>query len=315
MNRLALSLGITSVIFASTTVYFARELRRERASYAPGSGDSITAAGPTADVNTYASETTAKAEEGAVAASLPPVKASENEMEPAHRKARSTINAELHATLHDPEKRAEELRNIRKNYERNFSGLPLALDLTQDEYNRLLDILVEQELRGRDATSGCVPSAGCDIQSIAASQRQLNRQQLAEFMGSEKAQRYRDYIDNFIEREAVANFRGRLPDSLRLSDIQAEKLTAVLGDERRRMRTEWEQRGTRIAGIQGEYGQIFYPATAQGVEQRTAEASEFLRRQHERAAEVLTAAQLEAFTQRQQEMLDDARNAWESGVP
>ena len=34
MNRLVLALGIATVIFAGTTVYFARELHRERASRA-----------------------------------------------------------------------------------------------------------------------------------------------------------------------------------------------------------------------------------------------------------------------------------------
>ena len=46
-------------------------------------------------------------------------------------------------------------------------------------------------------------------------------------------------------------------------------------------------------------------------EQRIAEASEFQRRQRERAAQVLTAGQLEVFTQRQQDMLEMARGSWE----
>jgi hypothetical protein len=230
----------------------------------------------------------------------------------ASRKAERTRNAESHATLHDPDKRAQALLDIRKNYERNFSGLPLALDLTEDEFNRLLDILSEQEIRNRDATSQCVPSAGCDIMSIAASQRQLNRRQLAEFMGAEKAQRYRDYIDNFAEREGVANFRGRLPDALRLTDAQAEKLAEVLGDERRRMQKEWEQLGSKFGGVQGQYSTIFYPVAAQGFEQRLAASSEYLRRQRERAAEVLTVGQLEAFTRGQQDLLEEVRGSLEA---
>ena len=78
------------------------------------------------------------------------------------------------------------------------------------------------------------------------------------------------------------------------------------------MRTEWEQRGTQFAGVSSEYGEIYYPVTAQGVEQRVAEASEYLRRQRARAAEVLTVRQLEAFTQSQQDLLEEARGSWES---
>ena len=94
--------------------------------------------------------------------------------------------------------------------------------------------------------------------------------------------------------------------------MQAEKLTEVLGDERRRMQKEWEQLGTKFGGMQGQYGSIFYPLSAQGVEQRLAETNEYLRRQRERAAEVLTAGQLEAFAQRQQDTLEEARGSFEA---
>ncbi len=53
-----------------------------------------------------------------------------------------------------------------------------------------------------------------------------------------------------------------------------------------------------------------YPGT-QDVELRVAEATEFQRRQRDRAAEVLTSGQLEIFTRQQEQMLEIARGSWE----
>ena len=307
MSRTVPILATLSVGLAVTAAYLAyqlhatrEELRAQRMSPAPAAA---------------AAPREVRVPPALVSAATAPEDPRKHESDAETRKAQSVRDANHSSTLHDPDMRARQLREIRSGLEKSFRGLRQYLDLTEDEYNRLLDIFSEQQVRNNEAISHCTKGGGCDFMSIAASQRHLNRRQLEEFMGAEKAQRFRDYLDNFVEREAVANFRGRLPDALRLTDTQAEKLTEVLGEERRRMQKEWEQLGTKFAGIQGQYGSLFYPVTAQGVEHRVAEASEFLRRQRERAAEVLTAAQLEAFTQIQQDLLEEARNGWESGTP
>jgi hypothetical protein len=115
-----------------------------------------------------------------------------------------------------------------------------------------------------------------------------------------------------MERNTVAGFRAELPDSLQLSDAQAEQLANALGDERRRVTREWEQRGVGVASTGNMFGFIYHPNNVQNNVERVAEASEFQRRQRERAAEVLTAGQLEAFTERQEDILDVARNGWET---
>jgi len=65
------------------------------------------------------------------------------------------------------------------------------------------------------------------------------------------------------------------------------------------------------SGLNSGYGSLYYSSTAQGAEQRVAEAGEFQRRQRERAAEVLTPQQLRFFTERQERGLEDARKSWE----
>jgi hypothetical protein len=58
------------------------------------------------------------------------------------------------------------------------------------------------------------------------------------------------------------------------------------------------------------WGSLNFPET-QDVEQRLTEATEFQRRQRDRAAQVLTSAQLEIFTKQQEQMLEIARGSWE----
>jgi len=59
------------------------------------------------------------------------------------------------------------------------------------------------------------------------------------------------------------------------------------------------------------YGSLNYPSSSRDVAQRVAEATEFQRRQRNRAAQVLTPAQLEIFTKQQEQMLEIARGSWE----
>ena len=76
------------------------------------------------------------------------------------------------------------------------------------------------------------------------------------------------------------------------------------------MLKEWQQRGEDVSVMANSWGLLNFPAT-ENVEQRLAEATEFQRRQRDRAAEVLTAAQLDAFIEQQDQMLEIARGSWE----
>ena len=73
---------------------------------------------------------------------------------------------------------------------------------------------------------------------------------------------------------------------------------------------EWQQRGDEIAGVGNMWGSLTFPST-QDVQQRIAAANEFQRRQRDRAAEILTSAQLELFTEQQTRMMEIASDAWQ----
>ena len=76
------------------------------------------------------------------------------------------------------------------------------------------------------------------------------------------------------------------------------------------MMKEWQQRGEQVSFMGNSWGSLNFPVT-QDLEQRVTEAADFQRRQRDRAAELLTSAQLEIFTKQQEQMLEIARGSWE----
>jgi hypothetical protein len=120
-----------------------------------------------------------------------------------------------------------------------------------------------------------------------------------------------DHMDDFTqyqtslgEREAVIQLRGRLSDANNLRDSQAEQLVAALSDERARYQREAMQRGTSVSGWgTGQLGMLFYAGDSNSIDERLANAAQYSRRLHDRAATVLSPQQLAVFDQMQKELL------------
>ena len=318
MSRPVTLLTVTSLVLGASTVYLAIELRGSRQELA-SLRDSSAAVTPVASVTPVAAGDTGEATARGmpVAPASTPIREPTRRGEPtasqrdgaAQHAATLAHNSYVRALLEDPEKRAKALREYRKSEE---TQLPRqVLDLEEDDYNRLLDTLAASNLRYAEAIYHCNQDPACDIETTARNQMQVNRRELVELIGAEKAQHLENYRDNYQERSNVAGLRGELPDSLRLSDAQAAKLVDVLGEERRRTIKEWEQQGVRYSGMSNMYGSLYFPDTTQDVEQRVTEATEYQRRQRDRAAQVLTSGQLELFTKQQEQMLEIARGSWE----
>lgn len=311
-------LSLISLVLGAIAIYQAVELRATRQELA-ALRDSSAAATPVAAVTPVEAGDTREAtgQRMPAAPESLPVREPSRRGEPtaaqrgdaAQHAATLAHNSYMRALLEDPEKRAKALREYRKSEERQLPRE--VLDLAEADYNRLLDRLAESNLRYAEAIYRCNQDPACDIGTTARNQIQANQRELVELIGNEKAQRLEDYRDNYQERNNVAGLRGELPDSLRLSDAQAEKLVDALGDERRRMIKEWEQRGARYSGMSNMYGSLYFPDATQDLEQRVTEASEYQRRQRDRAAQVLTSGQLEVFTKQQEAMLEIARGSWE----
>ena len=313
MRRYPLLTAICLALGASTA-WLAVELHaaREELARLRGSPALVTTAPALSAATTYARTLAAQATP--VLASPPPTQpvrprdAAQAQSDASQRAATLAHNAWVRSWLNDPEKRAKTLADSRKSHERDIPR-PL-LDLNDDDYGRLLDTMAAFDLRYAEANYRCNTDPACDIQTTLGTQMQVSRRELVGLLGDEKTQRLETYRDNSMERNSVASFRSGLADSMKLSDTQAEKLVDALGEERRGMVKEWQQRGEQISGMANSWGSLNFPAT-QDVQQRVAQATEFQRRQRDRAAEILTSAQLEIFTQQQEQMLEIAHGSWE----
>ena len=75
----------------------------------------------------------------------------------------------------------------------------------------------------------CALNPNCDVMTFATGFRQPADQELIDLLGAERKQRFDEYRDNMQERRQITYLRGEMPDTLRITDAQAEKLAAVLG--------------------------------------------------------------------------------------
>ena len=129
---------------------------------------------------------------------------------------------------HGPYRAKVSLDN-RKNHERELPKQLLGLE--DDDYNRLMDTMAASDLRYAEALYRCNTDPTCDINSVIGTEMKANKREMVELLGAEKAQWLENYRDNHMERNSVATFSSQMPESLRLSDEQAEKLAEALGDE------------------------------------------------------------------------------------
>ena len=213
--------------------------------------------------------------------------------------------------LQDPAQRADTIREFRASLRRGYPQLAADLDLTEDEYARLVDLQTDQQMRSIEARYECAITPNCDDLQNARDLEAIFAREATDLLGVERKQRFDDYLDNGGERNSVTYLRGVMPDSYRLSDAQAVRLTEALGAVRRRIVAEYAQRGAQPMASYSLQGVTMHSNMAQGNEQRLAEISEFQRRQRERAAEVLTAEQLKVFERTQGDVLEGSRQGFE----
>ncbi len=162
----------------------------------------------------------------------------------------------LRDILEDPDQRAAYLREASASHHRIFPRLAGYLGLTDDEADRLADLLAEQQLRVLEVRYRCALNPACDQFGFGSGYRQAADQELIDLLGPEKKKRFDDYREFTQERNQVTRLRGEMPDALRFNDDQAEKLATALGEERRRTVREWEQNGTAFAGLTTEFGYL-----------------------------------------------------------
>jgi hypothetical protein len=208
------------------------------------------------------------------------------------------------ARYDDSAQRAVLLDEARAGVRRQYSRLKEQLKLDDATFEQLVTLLAEQNLQARQHWARCAVDPRCDINDPSRSPAMDDpSQELLALLGANRIDAFNQYRDSISERDAVAQFRGRLSDSSYLPEAQAEQLVAALAEERLRYSQEASQRGARLRGWGTNLGMIMYPEDIGSVEQQLAEATQYSRRMQARAAGILTPAQLAAYVQMQEELL------------
>ena len=314
MRTSTLVLSIATATFATTTGWLAWELHRRDAE-----ATAVTAASAARDAagESSASASTATTREsstpsptmGAQPEGLASTTASSSPTEalstPGKRNVEhdpaTTFARQFLARYDDSAQREGQLDEARSAARRQYSALKEKLGLSNTRFEQLVDLVAQQNLKAQELWARCAVNADCDPKSPRPMDDRSP--ELLALLGAGNIDSFNAYRDALMERDAVAQFRGRLSDAQFLPQAQSEQLIAALAEERKLFAQEAGQRGTELTAIITPLGTLWYPADAGSIDVQLAEAAAYSQRMRARAAGVLTPAQLAAFVQMQEELL------------
>ena len=331
MRNMVIVLALTTAAFAGSTVYFAHQLSVERDQAAsavagrfPASG-AVTAADP-APGNSNTSGMRASSEAGA--AEPPKANArtavvqsaragefvsgvvingqpmSEEDM----KKMQAEYSKQFLAQLADPERREEMLAERKMMMRHSYPRIAQVLGLSPDEYARYIELTALQQIEMQEMSSRCAVDPDCRMQDMRPLSSDRN-QEIDNLLGAERKQKLATYMNTMGEREAVSQLRNRLPESQRLSEDRAEMLISALAEERDAIHREATQQGVGSSSFGFGAGMVFTTGEGGSFEERYAIAKQNSQRLRDRAAPYLTAEQLRAFNDMQEESLISLRGA------
>jgi hypothetical protein len=318
MSRAVTILSLTTVAFAASTLYLARELYLRDAT----AGTDTVAATP-AGTSPFAASggatrasrespsasaaTPAPSRSAAANAPAPPPGAAAKKDDPAD--GTRQFARQFLARFDDPIQHAGLLEEARIGIRRQYAPLKERLKLSDATFGQLVTILAEQTLQLQEQFSRCAVDPACDSSRPSGNVAPDDRsQELLALLGAEHLEALEQYRGSIGERDTVAQLRGRLPDASFLPEQQAEKLIRALADARKQFSEEASQRGQSVRGWGTQNGVLMYTDDSGSVDQYLAEAAAYSQRLRKQAAAVLTPAQLAVFVQMQDELLAQMAN-------
>jgi hypothetical protein len=314
MNKPVVVLSISTALLASSTAYLALELHRRGGTPTTSSAIPIAAtveAGSTpqpqstgigaairddspAPTSMTATSTAAPSARDAAAANA---KSRDAQGDPAAGFARQMV-----ARYDDPNQRPAMLEEQRSIVRRQYAKLQERLKLSDAEFSELVAVIAEEQLQLQMNWARCAADPACDTRKPP--DHSMDRtQDYQALLGSEGVEAFTQFRKSIVEREAVIQLRGRLPDTSFLPESQAEKLIMALAEERENFSREATARGAKATSWGTNLGLLLYTEDSGLTEQYIAEATQYSQRLRTRAASVLTPAQLAAYVQMQEELL------------
>jgi hypothetical protein len=310
MNKLVATLATTTALFAGSTLYLWQKLEdRETAVAAPGADAAVTLAPGTPGV-AASGISPASARPGAApttvasAAKTTPGTPAANGAASAggdvQREMMTPFAKDFLRQFDNPAQHASLLKAARAGLESQYSRLRDKLKLDTNTFNQLVDVLAEEQLEQQANYFRCLLTPDCDTSKMVPP-RDHSDEYLA-LLGADKYEDFKGYRNAIPEWQSVVQLRGRLSEANYLNDSNAERLMSALSAERQRYVTESNQAGANLRGWGNGTGMVWYTGDG-GVEEQLASATAYTERMRQSAAAILTAEQLRAFVQLQDEML------------
>ncbi len=316
MRRSTLVLSLTTAIFATSTSYLGWQLHIRGDD--PGNGSTLASTPTPSKSGTGANGSAAAASDVAldpakmsaapgpagIGATAPDAATSGVSKGDAAADATLSFARQQLVRFNDPAQRAALVNDALANTRRQYARLREQLKLSDATFEQVVALMAEQSLQAQEIYLRCAADPACKAEdNYKQHPVDDHSQELLALLGADKADALTKYQASLPERDAVAQLRGRLTEFNAIRDEQAEQLVLALAEERDRFQKETSARGSQSMGWGTNLGMIFYSGDSNSIEQRLTEASQYSQRLRQRAALVLSPAQLAAYNQMQDELL------------
>ncbi len=125
---------------------------------------------------------------------------------------------------------------LRANFRRMYADLGSQLRLSQDEFNRFIDLLSDQQLANEVRAFNSPSTSEAEMRQRWEQQRREHQKQIAELLGADKAEEFRQYQESMPARGEVEMIARQLEGfDAPLRDDQRKQLVAVISEERARV--------------------------------------------------------------------------------
>lgn len=288
MRPLTALLAASTLTFALSTLYFAREATRQRI-HNDFAGAAFRA--PVRDVEESRRTTSGNFGGSDAESAAGPGQ----EIRPDLRSdARNWMAARVEE-LSDPESRRRAIEARARMYrETQFRGADRYLGIQRDEFHRLLHSMAEIMTERERRIFACDIAPDCDG---IAERRVVNAAHpLAGALPAEQVEVLNGYGQSQSERSAVERWRAGLAPALAPSIDDGVRLALRLGNARQQFEREALQRGEKVLHLSGGLVSAAAPGSAQEHAARLASVRLHARRMYDVASTQLTSEQLGTFS-------------------
>lgn len=317
MNRVTAVLIVTSLGLGAASAYFHSQLNAERsraAALEARVAELEQSRIPATAADAHEADAAAVADTPAIAVaatSVPAVVQSGNaqvgvtQSTDKGQQMRERFMRRQQALMNDPEYREAMRMQQRMALSEAYSDLARELGLPQEQVNRLLDLLADQQMRSMEAmrpleaVAQADPAAIDDMRRRAEERQRTMQAEIAQVLGPDGMQRWQDYQNSMGSRSRVRQLSGVLEAAgIPLREDQQQALQRVLADHEQQVRQEAASNSPLA-----KRGSMTTEAWLQQREDQLDRQAQIYERARNAASGVLSTEQLDVYRQLQEREL------------